>query len=241
MEEDVHVRWAWITLLTQSSRNGHVYGTVASLARIANLSIDQMQDALTKLSQEDRHSSSPDEDGRRIIALDGNSWFIVNYGRYRNMQDPDEIREKNRLRQQKFRDSNGASDDVTESNAPSQDVTKSNDKHKHKQRQKQIRKDVNTLGQKEAFDRFWSSYPRRVGKKAAFKKFVSALGEVSEEKIAAALARHVAQWCSAGTDPQYIPHPATWLNQGRWDDDPAEQAPPPFQGYTGNPYDMGNQ
>ena len=25
-----------------------------------------------------------------------------------------------------------------------------------------------------------------------------------------------------GQDPQYCPHPATWLNAGRWDDDRAE-------------------
>ncbi len=26
-------------------------------------------------------------------------------------------------------------------------------------------------------------------------------------------------------DPQFVPHPSTWLNQGRWQDDPMASAP----------------
>jgi hypothetical protein len=31
--------------------------------------------------------------------------------------------------------------------------------------------------------------------------------------------QHATQWRKLGTELQFIPHPATWLNQRRWEDD----------------------
>lgn len=63
--------------------------------------------------------------------------------------------------------------------------------------------------------KFWLAYPRKIGKKAAEKAFLRAMKETTLEVILAALAKQKPKW----TDPKYIPHPATWLNQGRWDDE----------------------
>lgn len=79
------------------------------------------------------------------------------------------------------------------------------------------------------FEQFWSAYPRKVGKDAARKAFAGALKRASLEAVAAGL--NAATWPE---DPQFIPHPATWLNQGRWADDPAAaapRAPPPVSAY----------
>src|SRR5215831_165985 len=65
------------------------------------------------------------------------------------------------------------------------------------------------------FEAFWRAYPRRVGKQAAVRAFVSACRRVSAETIAAGLERVKSGW----TDPQYTPHPATWLNRGGWEDE----------------------
>lgn len=66
---------------------------------------------------------------------------------------------------------------------------------------------------------FWAEYPKRVGKDAAAKAFGSAMRRITTpdplETILAGLRRALPGW----DDPQFIPHPATWLNQGRWDDD----------------------
>ena len=67
-----------------------------------------------------------------------------------------------------------------------------------------------------SFERFWKAYPRRVGKKAAEKALAKALRETSIDAILGAIARQTPSW----TDPQFIPHPATWLNRGSWSDDP---------------------
>lgn len=63
------------------------------------------------------------------------------------------------------------------------------------------------------FQQFWQKYPRREGKGAARKAFAKARKSASFEAIMGALDR---TW---PTDPRYIPHPATWLNQQRWLDE----------------------
>lgn len=72
------------------------------------------------------------------------------------------------------------------------------------------------------FDSFWSAYPRRVGKDAARRAWGKATRRATAEVILAAV--QVYPFDTAR--PQFIPHPATWLNGGRWADDPAAVTPP---------------
>jgi hypothetical protein len=70
------------------------------------------------------------------------------------------------------------------------------------------------------FNEFWAAYPKKVGKEAARKswKKVKLTAEL-HSKIMSAIedAKKSAQWHR--DNGQYIPNPATWLNQGRWDDE----------------------
>ena len=72
------------------------------------------------------------------------------------------------------------------------------------------------------FERFWNSYPRKVGKQAARRAFEQA--EIPVDRLLAALERQrgAPQW--QRDNGRYIPNPATWLNEGRWEDETA--APP---------------
>lgn len=77
------------------------------------------------------------------------------------------------------------------------------------------------------FEEFWSLYPRKVGKLKAFQSFkrINPNKELFD-KIMAALRDNIesnAQW--KRDNGQYIPHPTTWLNQGRWFDEIATDAP----------------
>lgn len=69
------------------------------------------------------------------------------------------------------------------------------------------------------FVRFWTSYPRRVGKPAARKAWAKAIaaGHDPEGIIEAA-----SQFTTlrGNEDPKFTPHPATWLNGERWNDEP---------------------
>ena len=68
------------------------------------------------------------------------------------------------------------------------------------------------------FDEFWKYYPRKVGKDEARRAYDSARKRVHQQTLidgAAILA----------ADPnlpeqRFIPHPATWLRRGGWDDEP---------------------
>jgi hypothetical protein len=72
------------------------------------------------------------------------------------------------------------------------------------------------------FERFWAAYPNKVGKRAAQKAFQNAKNRPSIDVILAALERACKseKWRKDGGE--FIPNPATWLNQGRWDDEPVQ-------------------
>jgi hypothetical protein len=72
----------------------------------------------------------------------------------------------------------------------------------------------------DGFEQFWASYPKRVGKGDARKAWrILHPPDALQSRIRDALARQrlSRQWMADGG--KYIPHPSTWLNQQRWDDD----------------------
>jgi len=73
--------------------------------------------------------------------------------------------------------------------------------------------------QKTEFDIFWDEYPRREGKGAARKSFEKAIKKTTLDVLLEAVRKQKQsdQWTK--DNGQYIPHPATWLNQERWEDE----------------------
>jgi hypothetical protein len=68
------------------------------------------------------------------------------------------------------------------------------------------------------FEKFWDVYPKKVAKQAALKAFIKISNlEATHEKILEGVERWKAsnQW----KDPQFIPHPTTFLNGRRWEDE----------------------
>jgi hypothetical protein len=71
------------------------------------------------------------------------------------------------------------------------------------------------------FERFWSVYPRKEGKDAAWREWLkrSPADDLLETMIAAVQRQKASpQWRKDGG--QFIPQPRTWLHQGRWQDEP---------------------
>jgi hypothetical protein len=72
----------------------------------------------------------------------------------------------------------------------------------------------------ERFERFWEHYPRKTGKGAAEKSFVKykPSEELTKQMIDAVEAlKSSEQWQKESG--RFIPLPATWLNQKRWEDE----------------------
>lgn len=71
-----------------------------------------------------------------------------------------------------------------------------------------------------AFESFYAVYPRKTGRLKALAKFESAVKSgVSIDRLLDAVRRFAAD-PNMPADRSKIPHPATWLYQGRWDDEP---------------------
>jgi hypothetical protein len=83
-----------------------------------------------------------------------------------------------------------------------------------------------------SFDQFWALFPRKVAKLAAQKAWEKNGCDTIADKILASLRKQVQHW----TDPKFIPHPATWLNAGRWDDEPMQELRPGPARPTQNTY-----
>lgn len=66
------------------------------------------------------------------------------------------------------------------------------------------------------FERFWFVYPKKVGKKEAYRAFKKANKPVQLLVAAVNAQLQSEQWNKE--NGRFIPNPATWLNQGRWDD-----------------------
>lgn len=74
---------------------------------------------------------------------------------------------------------------------------------------------------RDAFAVFWQAYPKKVGKKDAEKAFKKAKMPLDVLLSAIEAQKNGAQWQKE--NGRFIPNPATWLNQGRWDDEVAPQ------------------
>lgn len=82
----------------------------------------------------------------------------------------------------------------------------------------------------EAFEALWKAYPKKVGKDAARKAFDKRKPDPELLRVmieAVEKQKDSPQWQK--DDGQFIPHPATWLNAGRWLDDDGD-APSQFAG-----------
>lgn len=94
----------------------------------------------------------------------------------------------------------------------------------------------------DGFTEWWPHYPKKVKKLDAEKAYRAALKRgVTPKELLDGLQRQKAVWKAKGTEPQYIPYPATWLRAGSWEDEldtptpTTETAAPVINPATGKP------
>ena len=208
-------RILWITMLTLTSKSGTVEGSVPGLADIARITLDECVSALAELSAPDEWSRTTAHEGRRIEAIPG-GWAILNFEDYRNRTGVEDVREYNRIKQSEYRKRKASNvsphveDNV--SGDPIQIQIQIADTN--------VRTEVPSPAAPptpDAFSAFWSAYPKKTGKAAALKTWKRLR---PSESLGVAIVAAVA---TAGQSRQwregYIPNPARWLNEGRWDDE----------------------
>ena len=194
--EPPETRVLWITILAMSDENGFVSSSRSGLQRAANLSQERFEEALTTLESPDLDSRSSENDGRRIDKIDG-GWVITNFAKYRARTEV--IKEQTRERVRKFREK----DNVTQCNVTNVTETL-----------------PSASASSSSFDTFWKEYPKKTGKGAAERAW-GKIKKPSEalQNIITALEwqKQSPQWTK--DNGQYIPNPATYLNQRRWEDE----------------------
>lgn len=72
----------------------------------------------------------------------------------------------------------------------------------------------------EDFEMFWKEYPLKVGKMGAYKSWQKHKPALQAVVSALAWQRFSPDWTKE--DGKYIPHPSTYINQHRWNDEPKQ-------------------
>jgi predicted phage replisome organizer len=153
-----------------------------------------------------------------MIEITENTMHISNWNKYQNAIGLEEIREKGKLRQQRYRESQKLLTESTEIKNVEED-TKNKTKNKRGNVDSNVTRNV-TSTDDARFGEFWTLYPKKIGRKAACAswKRVKVTAELHDKILSAVrLQQTGAQWQKE--NGRFIPNPATWLNQGRWDDE----------------------
>jgi hypothetical protein len=228
LESDA-TRIVWLTMIAVMDEDGFVVmASIENLARRANVSVARCATAVAVLEGPDPNSADPDNEGRRIERVPG-GWLVLNASKHRQMVTRQVDRENNRRRVKRHREKqtvmpgnassvtcNGASVTCNASEAVSEAVSEA------ETRSRSEAEKPRTSRARDEFDEFWEHYPKKTGKTAARREWDRAKNRPGMAVVLHALLqqKQSMQWLKDGG--QYIPNPATWIHQGRWDDRPME-------------------
>jgi hypothetical protein len=223
-EEPLHVRWLWIALLTiPDSDDGIVDRTPESLARYANLPLDQTVAAIAALEAPDPRSRSSEEEGRRIMKIrDGYGWRIVNFKKYRGLKRAEDRRvyQRELMRQRRTKRApvstplapvskrekllGRLADTEAEAEAEAEAETETEKNTRASARAADAARMV-------VFEDLWKQYPRKKKKPDALRHFrASVKTEDDVASIRIALANALQEFGSRQMDK--IPYGGTWFN-----------------------------
>ena len=185
------------------------------LAKCAKLSDQEVGRLFRALMEYHATGHEPELAGRESIAFD----FIK--------EDIDKAEKAYAAKCEKNRQNriasneNGRSPEPTPDNERQRTLTNVDERtqniNKKEKENKRVSKDTQYAG---AFAVFWAAYPRHTDKQAALRAFERLKpDETMMQTILGAIERQKQsqQWTKDGG--QFIPHPATWLNGRRWEDE----------------------
>ncbi len=198
--EDSDTKICWITLLLLADATGFVRAAASAIAReaVARRALDLFQSA-------DDESRTPDNQGKRVERVDG-GYRVLNYEKYRERDYT------NAERQKRWRESQKSNVTIVTEALP---VTPRNTCRSRKQ--KQNRKESASKSRGEC-EEIYEAYPRKVAKPDALRAIQKAMSRGTD--FAGLLARTKLYASLVDSDQRFIPHPATWFNQERFNDDP---------------------
>jgi len=184
-------RGAWIDLICamhELDRSGSITGDYDQLARICRCTSKEILDAIDELVL--TKTASVTHNNGRVTVIN------------RRMKREYNERLSGRERQAKFREKTVESQNSNVKVTTPSSVSSSSSSSKGN--------NIYT----ESFIIFWNKYPRKQGKKSAFKSYKKC--GVGNDILLPAID---AQLSSKQWEDGYIPNPAKWLNQGEWENE----------------------
>jgi len=218
--ESTTTRIVWLTFIAAMDEAGFVqFAGIGNVAARARVTTDEAHEAIRCLESVDAESSNPDNNGRRIERVPG-GWMVLNASTHREMVTRAVAQEQNRERVRKHREKMKRS-----CNGPVMQSEALSGSRSEAEAEIHVPADV-AAEITDGFEVFWKSYPKKVGKGDARKVWATLQPSTHrQEQIRLAVAHQCTcvQWLKEGG--QFIPNPATWLRQGRWDDEPETGIP----------------
>lgn len=211
--EDLHIKVVWITMLAMADEQGDVWASIPGLADAARVSIEQCQDALTRLSAPDPYSRTKDYEGRRIEAVDG-GWHLLNYRKYRQLHDAEHRRTQVReaVRRHRAKSSNQSGNQVKS------DVISGKPRKAHTETDTEAKNITRAENAADAlFESFWRVYPRRAGsnpKKKARQVWDARIKQGVDPEVMIAGAERYGRFCDATdkTRTEFVKQSQSWLS-----------------------------
>ncbi len=191
---------------------GFVAGSAPGIVAMAHVDGATGIEALKRLASPEPDSRSQEFEGRRMVRVNG-GFIVLNYMKYRDF-DHSAAERMRRLRER--RKTNVTRNGVT---------VRPNVTHSREQKAESRKEDADKAPVAPCDDAasIYALYPRKVGKQAALRAIRGAMKAKATPYLinrVSAYAEAVRRW--PAVDHQFIPHPSTWFNEGRYDDDPAE-------------------
>ncbi len=221
-----HVRLVWITMLAMKDDRHEVMASIPGLAKNANVTIEQCENAIQELSSPDPYSRSQEYEGRRIEAVRG-GWHILNGEYYRQKRSEEDKREYMRKYMKKYRQLDHVNDSVKQSKQMLNNVSTVNTTEQNRTDHNRTIKSLSAKAEvprgisfPKNFLDFWNLYPKKVGKMAAWRAWQRA--KIGEE-VLPALQTQIQSDKWQEQNGRFIPHPTTWLNAGGWMDEVTKQ------------------
>lgn len=218
--EPKEVRLLFVTMLARADSTGFVEASVPGLARVANLTLDEVESSLAALEGPDPHSKdldrAPENEGRRITKVPG-GWMVLNYEDYRSRRSDEERRNYMRDYMKEYRKSRKQV--VNNGKTPLNAVKRGKPRLAQAETETEATTTLPPASLNEMALSIYSVYPRKVGRAKALTEIKKALSKVEFTE----LIQKVKLYAGArdGQPIKYTPHPATWFSQERYADDPA--------------------
>jgi predicted phage replisome organizer len=155
---------------------------------------------------------------RMIEIFEGGCIEIINFSKHQNIEQIKRNNELTRVRMIKYRTKQK---DVTRNGVTI--TTTDLDKDIDKDKRLVEKTDKRVTFYSSSFISFWKTYPNKVGKDAAWNAWKKRKGSLPDiDFILTAIEKQKKSAAWVKESGQYIPNPATWINQGRWMDEGKE-------------------